>query len=82
MNTVLKCDLKAAAKLAVDGRNAPESLALFERFLIEAQLDACQGNKSRAAKRLGLHRNTLDRKIGELGIDMVEILGGLKDGSN
>jgi len=41
----------------------------FERTLIEAALAACDGSRQDAARRLGWGRNTLTRKIKELGIE-------------
>jgi DNA-binding protein Fis len=32
-------------------------------------LDRLDGNQSRAAKALGIHRNTLSRKVGEYKLD-------------
>ena len=46
-----------------------------ERPLIELSLMATKGNQLRAAKLLGLNRNTLRKKIRELGI---EVLRGMK----
>ena len=43
--------------------------ASFERTLIEAALEATGGHSGEAARRLGLGRNTLARKIRDLGID-------------
>ena len=43
--------------------------ASFERTLIEAALEATGGHRGEAARRLGLGRNTLARKIRDLGID-------------
>ena len=40
------------------------SLAEIERAHIEAVLDGCDGNQSEAARRLGIGRNTLARKLG------------------
>ena len=40
----------------------------FERALLECALDATKGQRIEAAKRLGWGRNTLTRKIKELGI--------------
>ena len=37
----------------------------FERRFIACVLTRCGGNLSRAAKTLGLHRNTLSRKVTE-----------------
>jgi two-component system nitrogen regulation response regulator GlnG len=42
---------------------------LFERTLIEVALNACKGQRQEAARRLGWGRNTLTRKIKELGIE-------------
>jgi two-component system nitrogen regulation response regulator GlnG len=46
-----------------------------ERPLIELSLAATKGNQLRAAKLLGLNRNTLRKKIRDLEIDVVR---GLK----
>ena len=45
-----------------------EAMPRFERTLIEAALTATRGQRQEAAKRLGWGRNTLTRKIQELGI--------------
>ena len=37
----------------------------FEKFYIGRVLERVKGNQSRAARMLGMHRNTLSRKIGE-----------------
>jgi two-component system nitrogen regulation response regulator GlnG len=46
-----------------------EAGPLFERTLILVTLAACRGQRQEAAKRLGWGRNTLTRKIKDLGID-------------
>lgn len=46
-------------------------------FLIEV-LSQHRGNQCKAAKELGMHRNTLSRAITELGIDPAQIRRGLK----
>jgi two-component system, NtrC family, nitrogen regulation response regulator GlnG len=46
-----------------------EALPEFERTLIRIALAECKGQRQEAAKRLGWGRNTLTRKIKELGID-------------
>lgn len=45
-----------------------EAAPAFERVLLEAALDATRGQRIEAAKRLGWGRNTLTRKIKELGL--------------
>jgi two-component system nitrogen regulation response regulator GlnG len=45
-----------------------EALPAFERTLIQIALAQCGGQRQEAAKRLGWGRNTLTRKIKELGI--------------
>ena len=44
-------------------------LAEVERPLISACLDATGGNQLKAAKLLGMNRNTLRRKLNDLGLD-------------
>ncbi len=40
----------------------------FEKQFILATLRSNDGNLSRSAQRLGIHRNTLRNKVGDLGI--------------
>jgi DNA-binding NtrC family response regulator len=40
-----------------------EAVAGWERYLIEQALKACNGNKSQAARRLGIHRRLLYEKL-------------------
>jgi DNA-binding NtrC family response regulator len=41
-----------------------EAMNEFEKRFIRRALDRSHGNQSRAARLLGIHRNTLSRKIG------------------
>jgi two-component system, NtrC family, nitrogen regulation response regulator GlnG len=59
------------------GGNPPKplldiALPAFERTLIQVALKATQGHKQEAAKLLGWGRNTLTRKLQELGMDAGE----------
>ena len=46
-----------------------EAVGEFEKRFIKRVLDHVKGNQSRAAQILGIHRNTLSRKIGEYKLD-------------
>jgi DNA-binding protein Fis len=46
-----------------------EAVTEFEKKFIKRVLDRMNGNQSRAARTLGIHRNTLSRKIGQYKID-------------
>ncbi|HSG66546.1 MAG TPA: sigma 54-interacting transcriptional regulator, partial [Gammaproteobacteria bacterium] len=61
----------AASKLAADGKRPllDEARPAFERTLIEAAMRRSHGKRLRAAKLLGWGRNTLTRKLKELGLD-------------
>jgi len=51
-----------------EGEVYPRVLERVERTLVETALRATEGNQIRAAARLGINRNTLRKKITELGI--------------
>ena len=46
-----------------------EAVCEFEKRFIKRILDHADGNQSRAAQLLGIHRNTLSRKIGQYKLD-------------
>lgn len=46
-----------------------EAVGEFEKRFIKRVLDRTNGNQSRAAQMLGIHRNTLSRKIGAYKLD-------------
>jgi two-component system response regulator RegA len=53
----------AETELPLKAINKPESLAAHERNFIDFILTECGGNISHAAMRLGLHRQSLQRKL-------------------
>ena len=46
----------------------PEAIELLERGMIGRALELNGGNQSNASKQLGIHRNTLQRKMVEFGL--------------
>ena len=62
----LRCLLETAInEMVVKGIYWPEALAEFEKLFIGSVLRKHKGNLSRAADEMGLHRNTLSKKIRE-----------------
>ncbi|MDD3155046.1 MAG: sigma-54 dependent transcriptional regulator [Victivallaceae bacterium] len=52
---------------AAAGTEPTLNLNLGERELIERALDACRGNRTKAAEKLGISRRTLQRRLKEFG---------------
>jgi transcriptional regulator with PAS, ATPase and Fis domain len=46
-----------------------DAMSEFEKRFIRKVLEKNNGNQSKAAQLLGIHRNTLSRKIEELDLD-------------
>ena len=46
----------------------PQAVEILERSMIARALEAHAGNQSAASKQLGIHRNTLQRKMAEFGM--------------
>lgn len=46
-----------------------EAIGEFEKRFIKRVLERANGNQCRAAQILGIHRNTLSRKIGQYKLD-------------
>jgi len=46
-----------------------EAVEILEKGMIERVLRRCEGNQSEASKALGIHRNTLQRKMVTYSID-------------
>jgi two-component system nitrogen regulation response regulator GlnG len=52
-----------------------DALPMFERIVIEAALEKTGGRRQEAARKLGWGRNTLARKIKELGMELTPWIG-------
>jgi two-component system, NtrC family, nitrogen regulation response regulator GlnG len=46
-----------------------EALTEFKKRFVKRALDRANGNQSKAAKLLGIHRNTLSRMVDEYKLD-------------
>ena len=57
------------AQMVDSGMFFPDAVSEFEKRYIRKVLEDSQGNQSRAAKVLGIHRNTLSRKVEEYKLD-------------
>lgn len=55
-----------------------EAVREFKRRFISTVLEENRGNQCRAAKQLGMHRNTLSRTVEELKIDARQFRDGAK----
>jgi Fis family transcriptional regulator len=55
-----------------------EAVRQFKKRYILHVLFTHKGNQCKAAKELGMHRNTLSRTIAELDIDPMQVRNGLK----
>lgn len=53
-----------------------EAVQEFKKRFILTVLQDNKGNQCRAARALGMHRNTLSRTISELKIDVRQLRGG------
>jgi len=62
---------KISQKIAPETETFPEAESLhdIEKEFIKKTLGECRGNIARSASRLGIHRNTLSRKLDEFGMD-------------
>jgi Fis family transcriptional regulator, factor for inversion stimulation protein len=55
-----------------------EGVREFKKKFILTVLQENKGNQCRAARELGMHRNTLSRTINELKIDVRQLRDGVK----
>ncbi|MDE3110851.1 MAG: histidine kinase [Acidobacteriota bacterium] len=66
----MKEQLEALVGMMVDrGILLEEAITEFEKKFIKRVLERSDGNQCRAAKVLGIHRNTLSRKIDAYHLD-------------
>lgn len=79
-NLTQQIDTHLRAYFAAHSHSLPASglydrmLAMLEKPLIEHTLRATDGNQIQAARVLGINRNTLRKKISELGIEIRTVL--------
>lgn len=66
----MKDQLEALIKQMVEqGIAYEDAVSEFEKRFIKCVLDNANGNQSKAARELSIHRNTLKRKIEEFHLD-------------
>ena len=66
----MKDNLDSLVNMMIDnGIMFPDAVDEFERRFIKKMLEKANGNQSKASKALGIHRNTLKRKIETLDLD-------------
>ena len=59
---------KLVAEMVDRGVRFEDAVREFEKRFIACVLDHCEGSLTRTARILGIHRNTLTRKMGEYRI--------------
>jgi DNA-binding NtrC family response regulator len=64
--------------MQASGITYDEALREFRKRFILQVLACHRGNQCKAAKELGMHRNTLSRTLTELNIDPTQVRIGLK----
>ena len=75
----MKDQLEAlVAQMYSSGILYSEAVREFKKRYILEVLSQHRGNQCKAAKELGMHRNTLSRTIAELQMDPAQIRNGLK----
>ncbi|HEX4037444.1 MAG TPA: helix-turn-helix domain-containing protein [Acidobacteriaceae bacterium] len=66
------------SQMHAGGITYDEAVREFKRRFIVEVLSGHRGNQCKAAKELGVHRNTLSRILTELDIDPVQIRNGAR----
>jgi len=65
-------------QMYASGITYEEAVREFRRRYIQEVLGHSKGNQCKAARELGMHRNTLSRILADLELDPVQIKLGLK----
>lgn len=66
------------SQMQASGITYDEALREFKKRFILQVLACHRGNQCKAARELGMHRNTLSRTLTELNIDPTQVRIGLK----
>ena len=66
------------SQMHAGGITYDEAIREFKKRFILEVLAAHRGNQCKAAKELGMHRNTLSRTITELKIDVRQLRDGVR----
>jgi len=66
-NIIYPKDISAFSIIKKEIKDIPlrEAVDLFEKQYIKEVLDASGGNRKKTAKKLGIHRNTLQKKLAD-----------------
>lgn len=76
---IVKDQLEALiGQLYKSGITYCEAVKEFKKKFILAVLQDHKGNQCKAARQLGMHRNTLSRTIAELNLDVKELRSGAR----
>jgi Fis family transcriptional regulator len=66
----MRRELESAVTLMQqDGVNYEAAVRTFKRLFIVMMLERCRGNKCKAAREMGMHRNTIRRIMDDLKIE-------------
>jgi len=68
LDEVLAQPAETPGAVDTDALTLPQAIAQLERRMIQAALDQAHGNRAEAARRLGIHRQLLYRKLDEYGL--------------
>lgn len=69
-STAVKDQLEALVNQMIDhGIEFGDAVSEFEKRFIKRMLEMNNGNHCKTAEALGIHRNTLSRKVDDLGLD-------------